>query len=113
MTTISDFYSARQWHATGMYRDFLRGFEHEIMLCLPGGPGRTLRLTFLRGSGPDFSDRDRALPEREKDRQEGRPGGQDRAGAGARRPGGGVEAGFGIRDVGHCALAFRDIQVLR
>ena len=58
---ISDFYSARQWHATGMYRDYLQGFEHEIMLCLPGAPGRTLRLTFLRGPGPDFSERDRAL----------------------------------------------------
>jgi DNA-binding CsgD family transcriptional regulator len=61
VTKISDFYSARQWHATGMYRDYLRDFLHEIMLCLPAGPGRTLRLVFLRGSGPDFSERDRAL----------------------------------------------------
>jgi DNA-binding CsgD family transcriptional regulator len=61
VTKISDFYSARQWRSTGMYRDYLRGFEHEIMLCLPAGPGRTLRLVFFRGSGPDFSERDRAL----------------------------------------------------
>jgi len=45
VTRVSDFYSARQWHATGMYCDYLRpaGYDHEIMLCLPGGPGRTVR----------------------------------------------------------------------
>jgi len=60
---ISDFYSARQWHATGMYADYVRpaGFEHELMVCLPGAPGRTVRLMFLRGPGQDFSERDRAL----------------------------------------------------
>jgi hypothetical protein len=31
------------------------------MLCLPGGPGRTMRLILFRGPGPDFSERDRAL----------------------------------------------------
>jgi len=60
---ISDFYSARQWHDTGMYRDYVRpaGIEHELMLCLPGAPGRTVRLMFARGPGPDFSERDRAI----------------------------------------------------
>jgi DNA-binding CsgD family transcriptional regulator len=66
---ISDFYSARQWHSTGMYQDCCKpyGNEHELMLCLaagPGwtaGPGRTLRLVFIRGPGPDFSDRERDL----------------------------------------------------
>ena len=66
---IADFYSARQWHSTGMYSDFYRplGIEHELLLCLPeapgrtAGPGRTVRLYFDRGSGPDFSERDRAL----------------------------------------------------
>jgi DNA-binding CsgD family transcriptional regulator len=60
---ISDFYSARQWHATGMYRDYFRpaGLDHELMLCLPGAPGRTVRLLFFRGPGQDFSERDRAL----------------------------------------------------
>jgi DNA-binding CsgD family transcriptional regulator len=62
---IADFYSARQWHSTGMYCDIYRpqGFEHELQLCLPEthGPGRTVRLYFFRGPGPDFSERDRAL----------------------------------------------------
>ena len=69
VTKISDFYSARQWHSTGMYHDVVHpsGIEHELMLLLPyspqwtAGPGRTLRLVFFRGPGPDFSERDRAL----------------------------------------------------
>jgi DNA-binding NarL/FixJ family response regulator len=46
-----------------MYSDYVRlaGFEHELMLCLPGAPGRTVRLMFSRGPGKDFSERDRAL----------------------------------------------------
>ena len=60
--TISDFYSARQWHSTGMYTDFYRptGMEHSLMVCLPSalpptaGPGRYVRLTLQRGPGPDF-----------------------------------------------------------
>jgi DNA-binding CsgD family transcriptional regulator len=66
---IADFYSARQWHSTRMYCDYHRpfGMEHELQLCLPeapgptAGPGRTVRLYFGRGPGPDFSERDRAL----------------------------------------------------
>jgi DNA-binding CsgD family transcriptional regulator len=66
---ISDFYSSRQWHANGMYSDIYRpqGLEHELQLCLADpterttGPGRTVRLFFFRQSGPDFSERDRAL----------------------------------------------------
>lgn len=62
ITKISDFYSTRQWHNTGMYREYFRGeIEHEIMLCLPAGPGRTVRLIFFRGAGADFSERDRGL----------------------------------------------------
>ena len=69
IVTVADFYSARQWHSTGMYHDFYRklGIEHEIQLCLPEtseqtpGPGRTVRLTLYRGPGPDFSERDRAV----------------------------------------------------
>jgi DNA-binding CsgD family transcriptional regulator len=64
-----DFYSARQWHSTGLYCDIYRpqGFENDLMLTLPpphgslARPGRTLRLFFFRGPGPDFSDRDRAV----------------------------------------------------
>jgi DNA-binding CsgD family transcriptional regulator len=66
---VDDFYSVHQWHSTGMYSDVMRpqGLEHQIQLCLsepPGpdaGPGRSVRLFFLRGPGPDFSERDRAL----------------------------------------------------
>ena len=71
VTKTSDFYSARQWHSTPMYADGLPGVEHMLMLCLPAepgpdaktGPGPDLRLVLLRGSGPDFSERDRALLE--------------------------------------------------
>ena len=46
-----------------MYCEYLRpsGIEHELMLCLPAGPERTVRLMFFRGPGRDFSERDRAL----------------------------------------------------
>ena len=65
----ADFYSARQWHATGMYTDYDRplGFEHSLMVCLPralpraAGPERYVRLYLHRGPGPDFSERDRAV----------------------------------------------------
>ena len=66
---VADFYSTRQWHATGMYTDRDRplGLEHYLMVCLPtalpptAGPGRYVRLTLCRGPGPDFSERDRAV----------------------------------------------------
>jgi DNA-binding CsgD family transcriptional regulator len=66
---ITDFYSVRQWHSTGMYTDHARpqGLEHCLMLCLPEAPprtarpGRHVRLYFNRGPGPDFSERDRAV----------------------------------------------------
>jgi len=65
----SDFYSARQWHSTGMYCDYHRphGLEHELQLCLPdpaglsAGPRRNVRLYLYRGPGPDFTERDRAV----------------------------------------------------
>ena len=50
---------------SGLYRPF--GAEHELQLSLPdpagltAGPGRTVRLYFVRGPGPDFSERDRAV----------------------------------------------------
>ena len=66
---IADFYSARQWHSTGMYCDIYhpQGFDNSLMLCLPdpagrtAEPGRTVRMFFFRGSGLDFSERDRAV----------------------------------------------------
>jgi len=65
----SDFYSARQWHSTGVYSDIFRpqGYEHNLQLCLPdasglsAGPERTVRLYMFRGPGPEFSERDRAV----------------------------------------------------
>lgn len=61
--TLSDFYSQRELRATGMYADYMRHFavEREIIMCLPSQRYRTLRLMLVRGRGPDFSDRDRAL----------------------------------------------------
>jgi DNA-binding CsgD family transcriptional regulator len=70
ITKITDFYSARQWHSTGMYADHDKplGTEHCLMLCLPeapppttAGPARQVRLYLIRGPGSDFSERDRAL----------------------------------------------------
>jgi DNA-binding CsgD family transcriptional regulator len=66
---IGDFYSVRQWHSLGTRCGLNRpmGFEHDLMLTLPASsgpvaePGRTVRLFFLRGPGPDFSERDRAV----------------------------------------------------
>ncbi len=66
---VTDFYSAREWHSTGMYSDSARpqGFEHLIEVCLPeppgfeAGPGRIARLFLVRGPGPEFCERDRAL----------------------------------------------------
>ncbi len=66
---ISDFYSDRQWHSIGTRCGINRplGFEHDLMLTLPTRsgpitePGRTMRLFLLRGPGPDFCDRDRAV----------------------------------------------------
>jgi hypothetical protein len=56
---ITDFYSARQWHSTGMYTDVYRpqGAEHELQVFLPdpaaltAEPSRTLRLSFSAGAG--------------------------------------------------------------
>jgi DNA-binding NarL/FixJ family response regulator len=63
VTKTSDFLSAGQLHRTGFYSDYLHplGLEHALRLCLPAGPGRTLRMGFFRDSGPDFSERDRDL----------------------------------------------------
>jgi DNA-binding CsgD family transcriptional regulator len=53
-----------------MYGEFYRGVEHEheLQLSLPdpaagpsAGPMRTVRVCLYRGSGPDFTERDRAL----------------------------------------------------
>ena len=63
VTMTSDFVSTREYHHTGMYTDYQRywNVEHELMVVLPAGPGRTLRLLFTRGPGADFTERDRTL----------------------------------------------------
>ena len=71
VTKLSDFYSARRWHSTGVYTDYLRQFgtERALMMVRPAGPGsatgpgRTVRLEFTRDEryASDFSERDRAL----------------------------------------------------
>lgn len=63
VTATSDFYTSRRLHATGMYVDYLAplGFEHEVMMCIPAPAGRSRRLIFFRGRGPDFNERDRLL----------------------------------------------------
>lgn len=62
-TRESDFYSSPSLPVSGTYVDYEQLFdlEHELMLCLPAGPGRLLRLLFFRENGAGFTDRDRAL----------------------------------------------------
>jgi DNA-binding CsgD family transcriptional regulator len=63
VTTISDFYSHREWHSTGMYIDCLKiyGVEREAMFCLSAPPGRSRRVLLERSRGIDFDGRDRIL----------------------------------------------------
>lgn len=64
ITTISDFYTSREYHEIGMYADFVKptGIENEAMMCLSAPAGRTRRLLLFRELGsPDFDDRDRLL----------------------------------------------------
>ena len=63
VTAISDFYTRRQWHNTGMYADYVgpAGVEAEAMICLSAPAGRARRVIFYRGPGPDFDGRDRLL----------------------------------------------------
>lgn len=63
VTTVSDFYSEREFHSTGMYVDYFGplGVEREVMVSLPAPEGVSRRLIFFRGPGRDFDDRDRLL----------------------------------------------------
>ena len=72
VTTISDFYSVRQWHSTGHYGENVgpAGLEHKVQVCFPAsplqrerGPGGSIQLAVWRGRGRDFSSRDRWLLE--------------------------------------------------
>jgi DNA-binding CsgD family transcriptional regulator len=57
-----DFYSARQWHSTGLYTDYLGpcGVDKVMIVPLPGPPGIARRLVFFRGPGPSFTDQHRS-----------------------------------------------------
>ena len=62
VTMQSDFYSQRQWRSNPFYLDQgEQRFEHSILLTLPGGPGRTIRLVAARQDGLGFSERDRSI----------------------------------------------------
>lgn len=61
VTTISDFYSLRQWRNTGMHAEALRDIKHRIMVCLSAPEGHERRLLLFRTTGSDFDERDRLL----------------------------------------------------
>ena len=64
VTSISDFYSERQWRSVECGINRPLGFHRGLMLSLPPSTpsaGRTLRLFFFRQTGMDFSDRDRNM----------------------------------------------------
>lgn len=63
VTLMSDFYSARELHATGMYTDYLSRYhvEHEMMVCLPSAGTFSRRLVFFRGPGPGFNEQHRLV----------------------------------------------------
>jgi DNA-binding CsgD family transcriptional regulator len=61
VTTISDFYSLRQWRGTGMHAEVLRDIKHRIMVCLSAPEGHERRLLLFRTTGSDFDERDRLL----------------------------------------------------
>jgi len=64
VTTTTDFYTLRAFRQTQMYADYCRVLDddHSIMVVLPDGPGRQLRLLLFRGrADPEFSERDRAM----------------------------------------------------
>jgi DNA-binding CsgD family transcriptional regulator/phage anti-repressor protein len=64
VTQTTDFLTLREHRQTPMYAEYLAAYDHdhEMLLCLPDGPGRQLRLIFFRGrTDPVFTDRDRAL----------------------------------------------------
>lgn len=60
----TDLCSPREWRRSPMYVDLIGrgGKEHELLLFIDDGPGRSLRLIFSRARGArDFTERDRSL----------------------------------------------------
>jgi hypothetical protein len=64
VTTLSDFSTLRAWRRSPMYLKYVRAdlpFDRELLLPLPGPPGHSRRVRFIRQRGRDFDDTDRAL----------------------------------------------------
>ncbi len=62
VTKPTDFMAERQWRSLPLYVDCFREgpkTSHELMMCLPDGPGRQVRLLLWRHSGRDFTERER------------------------------------------------------
>jgi DNA-binding CsgD family transcriptional regulator len=59
----SDFYTTRQFHSTGMWSEYVAptGFDQDMIACLAGVPGRTLRLLATRCRGRAFTERERMI----------------------------------------------------
>lgn len=64
VTTLSDFYTLRAWRRSPMYLECIRPnlpYDRELLLPMPGPPGHSRRIRFIRQRGRDFDDTDRAL----------------------------------------------------
>jgi DNA-binding CsgD family transcriptional regulator len=62
VTKPTDFMSTRQWRTLPLYVDCFREgptTSHELMMCLPDGFHRQLRLLCWRHTGKEFTDRER------------------------------------------------------
>lgn len=53
--------SVRQWHSCQLYAELFKpsGDEHNLLLRIPDGPGRTFRLVCWRGPGRGFGEREK------------------------------------------------------
>jgi DNA-binding CsgD family transcriptional regulator len=64
VTTLSDFYTLGAWRRSPMYLECIRPnlpYDRELLLPMPGPPGHSRRIRFIRQRGRDFDDTDRAL----------------------------------------------------
>ncbi len=61
----SDFYTPTQLGNVPMFAEFFGrdGFKHGMHVSFPTLPGRIRKITFWRGAGPDFTERDRLVVE--------------------------------------------------
>jgi DNA-binding CsgD family transcriptional regulator len=54
-----DFYTRHEWLIHPMHVEFLRDVYDEMLLSIPDGPGRSVRLLFPRGPGRPYGDREK------------------------------------------------------